>query len=93
MKKYILIVAVLFLFCSSTYAADDCDSEYKKYMDTLDKTVKISDKQKDKYMLILEKAYSLCQAGKDDEAHKVMVDLKDQFFEDALMNQRDFFGN
>lgn len=93
MKKYVLIVAAFCLFCSPTYAADDCDSEYRKYMVKLDETVKISDKQKHKYKLMVEKAYSLCKSGKDDEADKVMSDLKDQFFDDALMNQRDFFGN
>jgi hypothetical protein len=31
--------------------------------------------------------------GKMEEAGKIMDEVKDQFFQDALTNQREFFGN
>ena len=37
MKKLIIFVAVIFLFCSSAYAADYCDNKYNQYINELKK--------------------------------------------------------
>jgi len=93
MKKLIVAVAVICLFCSSAYAADYCDTKYMELINALKKTDKIFDDQKKKYLPSLEKALELCKANKMTEARKVMDELKDQFFSDALYNQQQFFGN
>jgi hypothetical protein len=36
MKKCIIVVAALCLFCSMAYAADDCDSEYANLIKELE---------------------------------------------------------
>lgn len=46
MKKSIIAVAVIFLFCSSAYAADYCDTKYNQYINALKNTKKIIDQQK-----------------------------------------------
>ncbi len=43
MKKFIIAVAVIFLFCSSAYAADYCDTKYMELINALKKTDKIFD--------------------------------------------------
>ena len=92
-KMAIFVIAAICLVFGSAYAADDCDTGYRQYMVKLGETKKISEQSKQKYMLMIEKAYSLCKQGKREEASNVMDDLKDQFFEDAMSNQRQFFGN
>ena len=93
MKKLIISVAVIFLFCSSAYAADYCDNKYNQYINELKKTNKIIDKQKQKYIAMLEQAYKLCKQDKMDEASKVMDELKDQFFQDAVLADHTFWSN
>jgi len=93
MKKLIVAVAVICLFSSSAFAADYCDSKYMDILNKLKSTDKISDNQKKEYIPSLEKALELCKANKMTEARKVMDELKDQFFSDALYNQQQFFGN
>ena len=93
MKKLIVAVAVICLFCSSAYAADYCDTKYMQLIDALKKTDKIFDDQKKKYLPSLEKALELCKENKMEEARNIMDELKDQFFSDALYNQQQFFGN
>ena len=56
-------------------------------------TDKIMDDQKKKYIPLLEKALELCKLNKMEDARIIMDELKDQFFYDALTNQRQFFGN
>ena len=93
MKKLMIAVAVICLFCSYAYAADYCDTKYMQYINALKKTDKIFDDQKKKYLPSLEKALELCKINKMTEAREIMDELKDQFFIDALTNQRQFFGN
>jgi hypothetical protein len=93
MKKLIVSVAVICLFCSSAYAADYCDTKYLEIISKLKNTDKIMDVQKKKYLPPLEKALELCKLNKMDEARIIMDELKDQFFMDALTNQQQFFGN
>ena len=42
---------------------------------------------------MLEQAHKLCQQDKMTEASKVMDELKDQFFHDAVLDQHTFWGN
>lgn len=93
MTKIIISVAAICLYCSSAFAADYCDTKYKEYIDALKSTTKIMDQQKEKYYPALEKAHQLCKENKMEQASKVMDDLKDKFFHDALTDQKRFFGH
>ena len=93
MKKLIVAVAVICLFCSSAYAADYCDTKYMQLIDALKKTDKIFDDQKKKYLPALEKALELCKANNMAEARNIMNELEDQFFQDALTNESQFYSH
>ena len=93
MKNYIIAVAVICLFCGSAYAGDYCDNKYQEYINALKSTDKIFEDQKKKYYSSLEKALQLCKENKMAEAREIMDEVKDQFFMDALMNQRKLSGN
>ena len=93
MKKMIIAIAMLCLFCGSALAADYCDTKYMKYINKLKEDTRIMDEMKQKYIPYLEKARSLCKQDKMEEARRVMNEVKDMFFDDALMNQRSFYGN
>ena len=89
----VVAVTAILLFGNVAYAADDCDTKYNQYINALKSTKKIIDQQKQKYIAKLEKAHKLCKQDKMAEASKVMDDLKDQFFRDALIDQHTFWGN
>ena len=93
MKKLIVAVAVICLFCGSAYAADYCDTKYMQLIDALKKTDKIFDDQKKKYLPSLQKALELCKANNMTEARNIMNELEDQFFQDALMNESQFYSH
>ena len=93
MKKLIVAVAVICLFCSSAYAADYCDTKYMELINKLKKTDKILDDQKKKYLPSLEKALELCKENKMEEARNIMDELKDQFFQDAVTHEAEFFSH
>lgn len=93
MKKCMVVLAAIFLFCSSAYAADYCDTKYMQLIDALKKTDKIFDDQKKKYLPSLQKALELCKENKMAEARNIMNELEDQFFQDALMNESQFFSH
>ena len=93
MKKLIVAVAVICLFCSSAYAADYCDTKYMELINKLKKTDKILDDSKKKYLPSLEKALELCKENKMEEARNIMDELKDQFFQDAVIHEAEFFSH
>ena len=93
MKKSIFVIAVICLFCSSALADDYCDMKYREYISALRNTKKIMENKKRQYLPALEKAYLLCQQNEMEEAHRIMNELLNQFFSDALTKQREFFGN
>ena len=88
MKKCIIVVAALCLFCSMAYAADDCDSEYAKLIKELENS-NIVEAEKNKYLPELKKALQLCKEGKDEEAAKIVDDLKDQGLSEEVFEQSD----
>ena len=77
MKKLMVVIAVICFFCSPAYAADDCDSEYAKLIKELEKS-NMLETEKQKYLPGLRKALQLCREGKDEEAAKIVKDLKNQ---------------
>ena len=93
MKKFIVAVAVICLFCSPAYAADYCDTKYMELINALKKTNKIFEDQKKKYLPGLEKALELCKQNKMAEARIIMDELRDHFFQDALTNESQFFSH
>jgi hypothetical protein len=88
MKKCMVVLAAIFLFCSSAYAADDCDSEYLNLIKEL-KNSDILEAEKNKYLPELQRAYQLCKEGKAEEAAKIVKDLKDQGLSEEVFEQSD----
>ena len=88
MKKCVLVLAVIYLFCSMAYAADDCDSEYAKLIKELENS-NIVEAEKNKYLPELKNALQLCKEGKDKEAAKIVEDLKDQGLSEEVFNRPD----
>jgi len=80
MKKCMVVLAAIFLFCSSAYAADDCDSEYSNLIKELEDS-NMLEKEKEKYIPELKKALQLCKEGKDAEAEKIVKDSKIKVFQ------------
>jgi tellurite resistance protein len=78
MKKCMVLLIVMGVFCSFSYAQDDCDSEYAKMIDMLRNDSKFSKQDQEKYIPPLQKAYELCKEGKDEEADKIVQDLRHQ---------------
>lgn len=95
MKKLFLVIALVFFFCGSAFAADAdyCDMKYTKYIDAIKKTEKILDDTKKKYVPYLKKARDLCREGNMGEARKIMDEVRQEFFHDALMTQQKFYSN
>jgi hypothetical protein len=85
MKKCIIVVAALCLFCSMAYAADDCNSEYAKLIKELENS-NIVEAEKNKYLPELKKALQLCKEGKDAEAEKIVKDLKNQGLSEEMFD-------
>ena len=77
MKKVMVVIAVICFFCSPAYAADDCDSEYANLIKELENS-NMLESEKKKYLPGLKKALQLCREGKDEEAAKIVQDLKNQ---------------
>ena len=95
MIKLLLVIALVFVFCGSAFAADAdyCEKKYMKYIDKLKKTDKIMDDMKKKYIPYLMKAQELCKEGNMEEANKVMHELREDFFQDALETEEAFYRN
>ena len=93
MKKWFFVFAAVCLLSPAAFASDQCDSGYMQYLNAIKETKKISERQKKKYIPMLEEAYDLCTQDKMEEASKVMDEMKDHFLHDALMNQQQFYGN
>lgn len=85
MRKCMLVLAVIYLFCSVAYAADDCDSEYSNLIRELENS-NIVEAEKNKYLPELKKALQLCKEGKDAEAEKIVKDLKDQGLSEEMFD-------
>ena len=95
MKKLFLVIALVFFFCGSAFAADAdyCDMKYMKYVDAIKKSDKILDDGKKKYVPYLMKARDLCKAGNMEAARNVINEVRQEFFHDALMTHQAFFSN
>ena len=85
MRKCMLVFAVIYLFCSVAYAADDCDSEYSNLIRELENS-NIVEAEKNKYLPELKKALQLCKEGKDAEAEKIVKDLKNQGLSEEMFD-------
>jgi hypothetical protein len=88
MKKLMVVIAVICFFCSPAYAADDCDSEYSNLIKELEKS-NILESEKKKYLPGLKRALQLCREGKDEEAAKIVDDLKNQGLSEEVFNKAD----
>ncbi len=77
MKTAVMVFAVLWIFCSPAMAADDCESEYENLLNEL-KESDMSLEEKEKFLEPLNEALQLCKEGKDDQAAKIVKDLKNK---------------
>ena len=85
MKTILLGVILICFFWISAYAADDCDSEYGKLIKELESS-NMLESEKAKYLPGLNKAYDLCKQGKDEEADKIVKDLKNQGLSEEMFD-------
>ncbi len=88
MKKIMVVIAVICFFCSPAYAADDCDSEYSNLIKELENS-NILKSEKKKYLPGLKRALQLCREGKDEEAAKIVDDLKNHGLSEEVFNKPD----
>ncbi|CAB1083119.1 hypothetical protein D1AOALGA4SA_10703 [Olavius algarvensis Delta 1 endosymbiont] len=88
MKTFTIIIAAICFFCSPAYGADDCDSEYAKLIEEL-KNSNMFESEKKKYLPELERALQLCREGKDEEADKLVKELKDRGLSEELFSGSD----
>ena len=88
MKTWLIIVATICFFCSAAYAADDCDSEYSNLIKELEKS-NMLESEKKKYLPELERALQLCREGKDEEADKLVRELKNQGLREEMFSGAD----
>lgn len=85
MKTWSIIVATICFFCSPAYAADDCDSEYSNLIKQLENS-DMFESEKKKYLPELERALQLCREGKDEEADKLVKELKDKGLSEEMFD-------
>jgi hypothetical protein len=76
MKKWLIIVAAIFLFFSPAYAQDGCETEFSEALNELKDVPHIPDEDKKNYALQLKKALKLCREGKTAQAVKILLDVK-----------------
>jgi hypothetical protein len=79
---------VLCLFCTTVYAADDCDYEYLNLINEL-KNSNIVDTEKERYLPPLKKALQLCKEGKIEQASKIVNDLKNQGLSEEVFEHQE----
>ena len=77
MKTAVMVFAILWIFCSLSIAADDCESEYENLLNELEES-NMPLKEKEKFLEPLKEALQLCKEGKDDQAAKIVKDLKNK---------------
>jgi hypothetical protein len=75
MKKWLIIIAAIFLFCSPAYAQDRCETEVSEALNELKDVPHIPDEDKKKYALQLNKALKLCREGKTAQGTKILFDV------------------
>ena len=85
MKSCMIIIAGICLFWSAANAQDDCDSEYSNLINEL-KNSNMLEKEKEKYIPDLKRALQLCKEGKDEEAAKIVNDLKHQGLSEEMFD-------
>ena len=88
MKKYLWVVALICFWWCPGYAADDCDSEYANLIRELESST-MMESQKKKYLPELKRALKLCREGKDEEADKLVKELKDRGLSEEVYSGSD----
>ena len=88
MKTCMIIVAAICFFCSPVYAADDCDSEYSNLIKELENSNMLKSEKK-KYLPELKRALQLCREGKDEEADRLVKELKNKGLSEEMFSGSD----
>ena len=76
MKLQLLAVIAIVLLSVTADAADDCETKYKAYLQDVKSLTQLTDADKAQFVKQLEKALKLCKEGKNEEAKKIVDDLK-----------------
>jgi len=83
-----IIVAAICFLCSPVYAADDCDSEYSNLIKELENSNMLKSEKK-KYLPELKRALQLCREGKDEEADRLVKELKNKGLSEEMFSGSD----
>ena len=86
MKRFIFVLASIYIFSVSAYAIDECDTKYYEKLKRLNGiTTEISAETKNRYKSGLERAYQLYKDGKKEQAEAIFEDLrKDKEFDSVF---------
>jgi hypothetical protein len=76
MMNWLIVIAALFLFCTSAYAQDGCETEVLKAINDLKDVPHITDEDKENYLPQLKKALELCREGKTAQATRILFGVK-----------------
>ena len=64
MKKWLMVIAAIILFCNPAYTQDECETEVLQALNKLKDVPHLPDEDKEKYVPQLKKALKLCREGK-----------------------------
>ncbi len=78
MKKFIILVAAIFMLSISVYADElKCDYKYIQAVKKVESfTSELSEEAKNKWITQLKKAHQLCEEGKEEEAKAILSELR-----------------
>ena len=78
MKKFIILVAAIFMLSISVYAEElKCDYKYIQAVKRVESfSTEMSEEDKNKWISQLKKAHQLCEEGKEEEAKAILSELR-----------------
>ena len=80
MKKYIIVAIAISFLTITAYAGDHsdykCDYKYYRGIKKVNSLYNMTGETKEKWVAKLTEVHQLCMDGKDEEASKVLVELK-----------------
>ena len=91
MKKFIILVTVIFMLSISVYADElKCDYKYIQAVKKVESfSTEMSEEAKNEWMTQLKKAHQLCEEGKEEEAKAILSELRKDKNWDVVFSTHD----
>ncbi|MGD8991172.1 MAG: hypothetical protein PVI00_06905 [Desulfobacterales bacterium] len=93
MKKFIIPVIAIVLLAFSAYADDHkefkCDYKYYRGIKKVNSLYEMTEEARQKWILKLTEVHQLCMDGKDQEASKILMDLRNDKEWDTVFSTYD----